>query len=127
MTVFARPMVAVVFAAFILCAETCLHAESILRPAQWVDLPIHDWLAGAFLLYGAVKARRDWTVGRPYLASAWAFMASLLAAAFVGHWEEWALGSPSGEWISNGAFVVIIGVLLAISACGTAASLRARA
>jgi hypothetical protein len=37
MRVFALPMLAIVFGAFILCAETCLHFESILDPAQWSD------------------------------------------------------------------------------------------
>jgi len=65
MTLFASPMLAIAFGAFLLCAETCLHFESLLAlPGSWLSLPIHDWIAGGFLVYGGVRSRREWNTGR---------------------------------------------------------------
>ena len=124
MRVFALPLLAIVFGAFILCAETCLHLESILTPSQWIDLPIHDWIAGGFLVYSGVVSRRDWSRGRLYQAAAWGFMSSLLLGAFVAHWEEWSLQPQSDGWISERAFVVILAGLLAVSAAALVATIR---
>jgi hypothetical protein len=56
MTFFANPSLAIAFGAFLLCAETCLHFESLLAlPESWLSLPIHDWVAGCFLLYDGVR------------------------------------------------------------------------
>lgn len=126
MKVFARPLLAIVFGAFILCTETCLHFDSILNPSSWIDLPIHDWLAGVFLIWSGVISRRDWTHGRPYQAAAWAFILSLLVGAFVAHWEEWSLGEPGGEWISAGAFVGILAGLVVVAAGGLVSTLAVR-
>jgi hypothetical protein len=119
MAAVAQPFVAVVFGAFILCAETCLHLEDILHPASWVDLPWHDWLAGAFLVLSGVIRRRL------YQAAAWGFMGSLLMGAFVGHWEDWTAPPQPNDWISGRAFVTILGVLLVVSLCALVATLSA--
>jgi hypothetical protein len=118
MRVFAQPMVALTFGAFILCAETCLHLEDILHPASWVDLPWHDWLAGAFLVLSGVIGRRL------YEAAAWGFMSSLLMGAFLGHWEDWNATPQPEDWISGRAFLTILAVLLVLSICGLVATLR---
>ena len=39
-------MLAIVFGAFILCAETCQHYEGIVHPSSWLDLPLHELLFG---------------------------------------------------------------------------------
>ncbi|HYN09037.1 MAG TPA: hypothetical protein VES67_16760 [Vicinamibacterales bacterium] len=126
MRLFAQPMVAIVFGAFILCAETCLHVESILHPSTWIDLPIHDWVAGGFLVWSGVISRRDRVNGRPYQAAAWGFMLSLLLGAFLAHWEEWSLPQQTDEWISEGAFVGILGGLLVLAGCGLVSTLARR-
>ncbi len=116
MTFFANPILAIGFGAFLLCAETCLHFESLLAlPGSWLSLPIHDWVAGGVLVYGGVRSRREWRTGRLYQLAAWAFNASLLCGAFFGHLEEWSAGAPAEDWISARALVIIIGVLFAIS------------
>ena len=126
MPIFARSIVAVVFGAFILCAESCLHFGDIIGPSAWTDLPLHDWFAGAFLIYGGVAFRRDPLRGRAVQAAAWGFMCSLLAAAFLAHWEEWrAQIGPSDEWISAGAFVAILTALLIVSVLGLFSTLAA--
>ena len=126
MRVFALPLVAIAFGAFILCAETCLHFESILDPSQWRDLPIHDWLAGGFLVFSGVISRRDWNRGRSYQAAAWGFMSSLLLGAFVAHLEEWSSQPPTDGWVSDPAFLVILVGLLALSVGGLVGTLVKR-
>lgn len=118
MTLFASPILAIAFGAFLLCAETCLHFESLLAlPGSWLSLPIHDWIAGSFLVYGGVRSRREWNTGRIYQLAAWAFNASLLCGAFLAHLEEWSAGALGEDWISERALVMIIGSLFAISLC----------
>jgi len=119
MTFFASPILAIGFGAFLLCAETCRHFESVLSlPETWRALPIHDWLAGLFLVYGGVRNQRDRGTGRLYQLTAWAFSVSLLCGAFFRHLEEWSPQTPEDGWISEPALVSIIGVLLAVSLCG---------
>jgi len=119
MTSFASPILAIGFGAFLMCAETCLHFESLLGlPGSWLSLPIHDWVAGSFLIYGGVKSQRDWGTGRLYQVAAWAFNVSLLCGAFFGHLEDWSAEVPAQGWISERALVIIIGFLFAISLCG---------
>ncbi len=84
----------------------------------WTDLPFHDWLAGGFLVYSGVVARRDWGQGRPYQAAAWGFMMGLLVAAFFAHLDDWA---------SDRAFVVVLGALVGISTGALASTLAVRA
>jgi len=118
MTFFANPILAIGFGAFLLCAETCRHFESLLAlPGSWLSLPIHDWVAGCFLVYGGVRSQREWSTGRLYQLGAWAFNASLLCGAFLGHLEDWSAGAPAEDWISERPLVIIIGFLFAISVC----------
>ena len=127
MTSFASPILAIAFGAFLLCTETCLHFESIVSlPGSWLSLPIHDWGAASFLIYGGVRSRRDWATGRVYQAAAWAFSASLLCGAFFGHLEDWSAAGSVGGWISERALVIIIGLLFAISLGGLLGTIRLR-
>jgi len=126
MSQFARPIVAIIFGAFIVCAETCDHLGDIMAPSAWTDLPLNDWFAGVFLVYGGVAFRRTPMRGRAVQAAAWGFMCSLLAAAFIGHWEEWhAATAPGGEWIPEGALIAILAVLLVVSVLGLFSTLAA--
>jgi hypothetical protein len=119
MTFFASPILAIVVGAFLICAETCLHFQSLLAlPGSWLSLPIHDWVAGSFLIYGGVRGQRDWGTGHLYQVAAWAFNVSLLCGAFFGHLEDWSTEVPAEGWISERPLVTIIGFLLTISLCG---------
>jgi hypothetical protein len=125
---FARPGVAIAFGAFMLCAETCLHAESFLAAdGTAFELPLYDWTAGAFLLTAGVLSQRSWTLTRrQYQAVAWAFMLSLLFGAFVSYLQEWLMPPNVIEWgISEGGFVAIIFGLVVIALCGLISTLRA--
>lgn len=125
---FARPGVAIAFGAFMLCAETCLHAESFLSAnATAFELPIYDWTASAFLLTAGVLSRRSWTLTRrQYQAVAWAFMLSLLFGALVPSVQEWLTPPNTIDWgISEGMFVAIILTLGVIALCGLISTLQA--
>ena len=125
---FARPGVAIGFGAFMLCAETCLHAESFLSAdAATFELPIYDWTAGVLLLTAGIMSQRAWTLTRrQYQAVAWAFMLSLLFGAFVSTVQEWLMPPGEVEWgISEGAFVAMIFALIVIALCGLVSTLRA--
>ena len=127
MTALAAPMLAIVFGAFILCAETCLHFEGIVHASAWTDFPLHDWFAGGLLVYGGWRARREWGPGRPYQAAGWGFMSSLLVAAFDAHWEDWTLSqSSTDEWLSPRAFVIILAALAALALGALASTLATR-
>lgn len=128
MRYFAKPGVAIGFGAFMLCAETCLHAESFLAAnATTFELPIYDWTAAGFLLTAGVLSQRSWTLTRrQYQAVAWAFMLSLLFGAFVSTVQEWLTPPAEVEWgISEGAFVAMIFALIVIALCGLVSTLRA--
>jgi uncharacterized membrane protein (DUF485 family) len=125
---FAKPGVAIAFGAFMLCAETCLHADSFLAAdASGFELPIYDWTAGVFLLTAGVASQRSWTLTRrQYQAVAWAFMLSLLFGALVSFVQEWLMPPNIVEWgISEGAFVAIILALATIALCGLVSTLKA--
>ena len=128
MRYFAKPGVAIAFGAFMLCAETCLHAEGFLAAgATAFELPFYDWTAGVFLLTAGVLSQRAWTLTRrQYQAVAWAFMLSLLFGAFVSYVQEWLTPPNVVEWgISEGFFVGIILTLVVIALCGLVSTLRA--
>jgi hypothetical protein len=126
MRIFAQPMLAIAFGAFILCAETCDHIDAILHPSHWYDLPLYDWSAGVFLIGAGLIGRRDPANGQPYQAAAWGFMVSLLASAFLTHWEEWSRQPTTDGWVSAGAFVGIIAAVLMIGLCGLVGTLVTR-
>lgn len=128
MTYFAKPGVAIAFGAFMLCAETCLHAESFLAAgATPFELPFYDWTAGAFLLTTGVLSQRSWSLSRrQYQAVAWGFMLSLLFGALLSQLQEWLTPPHVIEWgISEGVFVGIILTLVVIALCGLVSTLRA--
>jgi hypothetical protein len=118
MTMFASPRLALGFGIFIALAET------VRRWGNWPFPPflLDDWIAGIFLVYGAVRSRRNWTTGRPFQAAAWAFMCGLMYGSFFTHLEHWAQ-PPEGGWIPHQALVVIIGVLYAVALCGLISTL----
>jgi hypothetical protein len=123
MRFFARPGLAIGFAAFFLCAETCQHAASI-AALDWWDIPFHDWAVAIFLWYGAAKSRTDWFTGRPYQAVGWALNASLLFMALQGHLEELGAQPVEDAWISEPALIAIIALMLAIAVGGLWGTLR---
>ena len=119
MIFFAKPILAMTFGAFLICAETCRHFDGILAlPGNWASLPIHDWVAGAFLVYGGVRSRRDWSKGHVFQVAGWAFCASLFVGAFFTYLEDWSAAIPSEDVISERAMLIVIGALLAVSLCG---------
>ena len=123
---FAQPIVAIVFGSFILCAETCLHFESIVRPESWLDLPWHDWAAGALLLHAGLVRRANRSRGHVYLAAAWGFMTSLLAGAVVAHAEELSAPPSPDEWMPTDAFFGILVCLLLVSISALVSTIRLR-
>jgi len=89
---FARPIFALGFGVFLALAET------VRRWGNWPFLPflLDDWIAGLFLVYGAVKSRRDWAHGRPIQAAAWAFTSGMMYMSFFGHLEHWSRPPEDG-------------------------------
>jgi hypothetical protein len=127
-TYFARPAVAIAFGAFMLCAETCLHAESFFAVgATPFELPFYDWTAGAFLLTTGVLSQRSWSLSRrQYQAVAWGFMLSLLFGALLSQLQEWLTPPHDVAWgISEGAFLSITVTLVVIALFGLVSTLRA--
>jgi hypothetical protein len=117
---FASPRLALGFGIFIALAET------VRRWGNWPFLPflLDDWVAGLFLIYGAVRSRRNWTDGRAWQSAAWAFMCGLMYGSFFSHLEHWS-EPPEAGWIPHGALVVIIGVLFAVALAGLGSTLLA--
>ena len=124
----AKPAVAIAFGTFMLCAETCLHAGSILNVStEWPELPIHDWVAGGFLIAAGVASRRDWNKRAVYQAAAWAFMLSLLVGALFAWIAEWVTPPDAIEWgISEMGFVVIVAILAVVAFGSLISTVRAR-
>ena len=127
MSFFAKPIFAVWFAAFLLCADACLHVgDWLLLPGHWALLPslLDDWPAAIFLAYGALRSERDWGLGRPYQAAAWGFNASLMFGVFIGSLEDWSSSQQAVEgWISGGAFVILVTIVFALALCGLVSTL----
>ena len=114
------PLLALTFGTFLALAETCR------RWGNWPFLPFlfDDWIAGLLLVYGAVRARRDWDAGRPYQVAGWAFTSGMLYMSFFGHLEEELSRAPQeAGWVPHGALVGIIGVLLALAVGGLISTL----
>jgi hypothetical protein len=128
MTFLAKPLVALGFGAFFLCAATCAHFDEIGTSPLSLG---PDWAAGVFLVVGAVVSGRDWSKGRMYQIAAWAFMVSLLFGSVVGNIEEWLSNTPDAGSsglvaLSQGPYLAIVSVLFFISLAGLIASLRTR-
>ena len=119
-TFFARPILALGFGTFLALAETCR------RWGNWPFLPflLDDWIAGMLLVYGAMRARRDWATGRPFQVAGWAFTSGMLYMSFFGHMEHWS-NPPESGWVPHGALVAIIGVLFGCAVLGLIATLGA--
>jgi hypothetical protein len=129
MSVFAKPVVAISFGAFVLCAETCLHADDLLAVTTApLELPLYDWTAGGFLLLAGILSLRSWTdTTRQYQAVAWGFMLSLLTGAFLSELGEWLASPDTSEWgVSAGGFVLILAALVTVSLCGLVSTVRSR-
>jgi len=122
MTPFARPSLAIVFGAFIVCTETCFHFDSVVG-GVWLDMPWHDWIAGAALAAAGLSERRGAT--DLLLPAAWAFMLSLLVGAFFNHLADWLTvpQQASDTWLSEGALLGILSALIGIAASGLFATL----
>ena len=120
MTFLASPHLALGFGVFLALAET------VRRWGTWPFLPflLDDWIAGGFLIYGAVRSRREWTTGRPYQVAGWAFTSGMMYMSFFGHVEHWS-NPPEAGWVPHGALVGIIGGLFALALGGLGASLLA--
>jgi hypothetical protein len=122
---FGHPVFAMIFGAFILCAETCNHADEILFPAHWYDLPLYDWSAGVLLIGAGVMLSRKDPRGRLYQAAAWGFMVSLLAGAFFGHLAEPSVRT-SDDWIPATTFTAVIATLAIGASVALVATIRSR-
>ena len=122
----AQPVVAIAFGGFIVCAETCLHFESIVRSESLLDLPWHDWIAGGLLLHAGLVRRGNSSWSQVYLAAAWGFMTSLLAGAAIAHAEELAAPPSPEEWIPVRAFFGILVSLLVVSVAALVSTVRVR-
>jgi hypothetical protein len=124
----AKPLVAIGFGAFFLCAATCAHFDEIATTPLSLG---PDWVAGVLLVGGAVISRRDWGNGRAYQIAAWAFMVSLLFGSVLGNLEDWISHTHAGSSglvaLSEGPYLVIVGTLFLVSLGGLIASLRAQA
>jgi hypothetical protein len=84
----------------------------------WFD----DVLLGAFLLYGAWRAGKDRTSGRPILAAAWGFMCGLAYYSFFGQLQHLGEADPSG--VSPLWIVSVKGVGLALGIAGLITALQ---
>ncbi len=125
MELFARPVVAVAFGVFIVCAETCLHFESLVA-ADWLDMPWHNWIAGGWLIVAGTSVGTH--SSRVRLAAPWPFMLSLLVGALFGLWGEWRAGTDaSDDWLSVGTLLSVVIGLMGIAIFALVGILRARA
>ena len=125
MDFFSKPVVAIAFGAFFLCAETCLHAEELLGVASRpFDLPLHDWIGGGFLLVAGVRSRgASSTVRRQYLAVAWAFMLSLLTGASLEMFTDWLTPPDESDWLSEGTFLALVVMMTLVALCALVSTL----
>ena len=84
----------------------------------WFD----DWLIGAFLLYGAWRAKRDPSTGQASLAAAWGFaLAQAIASFFFGLFGD---VDPTGA--PRAVVVAVKAVMLALAASALVSVLRWR-
>jgi hypothetical protein len=116
--------VAIGFGAFLICAEVCLHVDPIrMLPGSFWQLPLHDWIAGGYLIYAGRLARRGDDAAPTHLVAAWAFNASLLCGAVFSHVEDLSSGAepPNAESL---AFVCAIVALFSMSLRGLVTAVR---
>ena len=120
MKVFAKPDVALGFAAFFFCALICTHVDDV--TAAPLDLG-GDLLAGVVLLVVGVLSGRDWGQGRQYQLVGWSFMVSLLFHSVLGNLSDILMnateGARSGQVIlSPVVYTALEALLLAVSTVG---------
>src|SRR5215471_9671054 len=82
MKAFAKPPVALGFAACFFCGLLCTHLDEVTAAPLGLA---GDVLAGVALLVGGVLSGRDWERGRQYQLAGWSFMASLLFHSVLGN------------------------------------------
>ena len=125
---FAKPVVAIAFGAFFLCAETCLHAQELLQFASRpLELPLYDWAAGGFLLTAGLLGRRHHSPARRQVqAAAWGFMLSLLVGASFSILDEWLTPPEESEWLSEGAFLAIVATMTVIALFALVSTMKVR-
>ncbi|HYV68300.1 MAG TPA: hypothetical protein VE964_18830 [Myxococcales bacterium] len=90
--------------------------ETWRRWAEWGQLSklpsiLDDFVAGGFLIAGAVLCRRDPTTGRPWLAAAWGVATGMMYYSFFG--QLVALGQPDPSGVPSIVVVAFKGVLFA--------------
>ena len=128
MTLLAKPAMALGFGLFFLCAVTCAHFDQITTAPLGITT---DWAHGAFLVAGGLISGRNWNNGRPYQIAGWAAAASLFFGSVIGNFEEWRAQSLAGSTaglvsMSQGTYLVIVGILFIVSLAGLIATIRAR-
>jgi hypothetical protein len=100
-------------------------AETVRRWGTWQEYPpslVDDYLAGAFLLYGAWRSGRDAREGQRYLAAAWAFTCGMGYMSFFGHLKN--IHAPDPAPIPHAAVTAVIGLGWALAIIALWASLR---
>jgi hypothetical protein len=85
MRAFAKPPVAIGFAAFFFCGLLCTHLDEVTAAPLGLA---GDFLAGVALLVGGILSGRDWAQGRQYQVVGWSFMASLLFHSVLGNLSD---------------------------------------
>jgi len=120
MKAFAKPTVALGFAAFFFCGLICTHVEDV--TAAPLDLG-GDVLAGVALFVGGVLSGRDWGQGRQYQVVGWSFMVSLLFHSVLGNLSDILIHATDGARsglvvLSPVAYTAIEGLLLVVSTVG---------
>jgi hypothetical protein len=83
-------------------------------------------VAGALLIHTGVVRRANRLRGNAYLAAAWGFMTSLLAAAVIAHAEELSAAPSPEDWIPARVFFGILAGLLLVSTSALVATIRER-
>ena len=128
MALLAKPIVALGFGLFFLCAVTCAHFDQLMTSPLSIG---PDWAVGLFLTIAGFLSNRDWAKGYPYQVAAWAALTSLLFGSVVGNFEDWRSAPWAGGTVglvsmSQGLYLAVVGLLFVVALGGLIASLRAR-
>jgi hypothetical protein len=120
MKAFAKPPVALAFAAFFFCGLLCTHFDELTAAPLGLA---GDVLAGVVLLVGGILSGRDWERGQKYQLVGWSFMTSLLFHSVLGNLSEILThtadsGSSGLVALTPLTYVAIEGVLLILSFAG---------
>jgi len=117
---FAKPVVALGFAAFFFCGLLCTHLDDVTAAPLGLA---GDLLACVVLVVGGILSGRDWSRGRQYQIVGWSFMASLLFHSVLGNLSDILThtsdrGSSGVVALSPVVYTTIEGALLAVSFAG---------